>query len=131
MKQGPMRTAVRIGAIICIIGFVAYGISYLLIRYANGSNVALPFMVVGFFLSLPSVILAGDPFDKPVLFFAMLPVALILNSVLISLVIWAFLRVKAITDKKVYGIEESQQPHPETTSENASFQGTLSEASDA
>jgi hypothetical protein len=130
MKPGPTRTAMRFGTIVCVVGFVPYGIAFALAWFAEATTAAIPFLAVGFYLSLPSVLLAGDPFGNP--FWAyLLPATLVLNAILLSIVVWTFLRLKIIVDAKIYGIEESQQPHPEATSNPAPFQGAGSEASDA
>jgi hypothetical protein len=103
MKRGPARTAIRIGATICSLGMVCYGIEFVVVRFSASPNAAFPFAVVGFFLSMPCAILAGTSFDNPSRFVTILPMTLVLNSMLISGIVWAFLRVKMVTDRKVYG----------------------------
>ena len=108
MKHGPTRTAVRIGSIIFTVGFIAYVIAFAIVTLVHSSRLAFPFFAIGFFLSFPSIILAGNPFANPSHFTALLPATLFLNSFLISLIIWIFLKVQIVVDKKVYGMETSQ-----------------------
>lgn len=110
MKSGPARTAIWIGATICILGILCYGIAFAILKLSGSLNAARPFAAIGFFLSMPCVILAGDPFDKPPLFMALLPVTLVLNAILISMIVWTFLKVKKVVDGRVYGKGVSQPP---------------------
>ena len=112
MKIGPARTAIRTGLTICLLGIGCYSVAFAILKVSGSLGGALPFAAIGFFLSMPCVILAGDPFDKPPLFMALIPVTLVLNSVLISGIVWAFLRIKMVTDRKVYGNGQSQQSAP-------------------
>ena len=109
MKRGPARTAIRIGTTVCGLGMVCYGIAFVVVTLSASPNAAFPFAAVGFFLSIPCAILAGDPFGNQSRYLTLFPVTLALNSVLLSGIVWAFLRVKMVTDRKVYGDGASQQ----------------------
>ena len=93
--------------ILCIVGFIGYAVAFAILWFFDSPEVAAPFGTVGMFLSLPlSMLGAYLWWGYPHL--ALFPVLLVLNSFLVALLVWTFLKLKAIADKKVYGVDRNQ-----------------------